>query len=204
MHPTDAALFAATPLLPAPRFGVLPELAEGHKRLLGGSSGLYVEARTSAWDVCLPVAAVPMPYGDVQPRLRCEAGAVPRALVEAFIAEAKAQSHREIAAAIVLDDGGEFELRWPEIETSSAGHVRYIDSDIDDDRLVIDLHSHAGARAFFSQQDDRSDGSRRGPYLAMVIGRCADDVPEVATRLVLPPHLIPLSPDVLKAFEVFA
>jgi PRTRC genetic system protein A len=119
---------------------------------------------------------------------------VPRALVEAFIAEAKAQSHREIAAAIVLDDGGEFELRWPEIETSSAGHVRYIDSDIDDDRLVIDLHSHAGARAFFSQQDDRSDGSRRGPYLAMVIGRCADDVPEVATRLVLPPASDPTLP----------
>lgn len=204
MHPTDAALFAATPLVPAPRFGFLPPLAEGQKRLLGGSSGLYVEALTQAWDVCVPVAAVKMPYGDVQPRIRCPTGPVPRGLLREFIDAAREQCDRELAAAVVINDEGAFELIWPEVETSSAGHVRYIDSGIDDDRLVIDLHSHARSRAYFSHQDDASDLSRRGPYLAMVVGRCADAEPEVATRLALPPYLLPLSHELLKTLGVFA
>lgn len=204
MHAADAALFAATPLVPAPRFGALDPLAEGQKRLLGGSAGLYIEARTAAWDLCVPIAAVPMPYGDLQPRLTCPAGPVPRSLIEAFIERARENCDCEIAAAITIDDNGDFELLWPEVQTASSGHVRYVDSGIDDDRLVIDIHSHARGRAYFSGQDDFSDRSRRGPYLAMVVGRCADASPEIATRLVLPPYLMPLTNDLLKAFEVFA
>jgi len=204
MHPSDDALFAATPLLPAPRFGLLPPLSEGCKRLLGASSGLYVEARTQAWDVCVPVAAVSLPYGDVMPRVRCTAGPLPRGLLCEFIDVAREHCDREIAAAIVINVQGAFELIWPEIETSSSGHVRYIDSCIDDDRLVIDLHSHARSRAFFSQQDDASDLSRRGPYLAMVVGRCAEAEPEIATRLTLAPYLMPLSPERIKTLGLFA
>lgn len=204
MHPTDAVLFAATPLVPAPRFGSISPVAQGQKRLLGAQRGLYIEARTYAWDVCVPVAAVPMPYGDVRSRIRCTAGPIPRHFLLAFIAQAQAHSEREIAAAIVLNPDGAFELIWPKVEAFSSGHIRYSDTDIDDDRLVVDLHSHARSRAYFSHQDDESDLSRRGPYLAMVVGRCGDADVEIASRLVLPPYLQPLSHSDLKASGVFA
>lgn len=146
-----------------------------------------------------------MPYGDLVPRLRCAAGAVPRALLAEFIAHASANAHQEVAAAILVnEDASGFELVWPEVQSSSAGHIRYIDTGIDDARLVIDLHSHATGRAFFSSQDDESDGSRAGPYLSMVVGRCDTAKPELVACLVLPPYLIPLPIDVLKATEVFA
>lgn len=203
-HPTDAALFAATPLLPAPRFGTLESLAAGSKRILGAADGVYVEARTHAWDVCARIAECPMPYGPLSARLRCPAGPIPSDLVREFIAVACANPDREVAAAIVLAAGNtRFDLIWPQIESSSSGHVRYIDADIDDDRLVLDLHSHAGHSAFFSTTDDLSDRSRKGPYLAAVVGRCNAPQPELAVRLVLSPYLIPLSIPDLKHMQVF-
>lgn len=204
MHAADAALFAATPLLPVPRFGELPALPAGRKRLLGAADGLYVEARSLAWDVCMPVAiGVTLPYGPLAARLRCTAGPVPRAMLRRFVQAAMASPDREIAAAVVIGPRGDFELVWPRVESASAGHVRYIDSDIDDERLVLDLHSHACAPAYFSAQDDASDGSRMGPYLAVVVGRCDRDDPEVATRLVMPPYLIPMTLPGQHELEVF-
>lgn len=203
MHPMDATLFAATPLLPVPRFGTLPTLAEGHKRLLGSAQGLYVEARSAAWDVCARIATVALPYGEMMPRLRCPAGAIPLALVNAFVAQAQANPAREIAAAIVLSDTG-FALVWPTIESSSGAHVRYIDTDIDEDRLVIDLHSHGHHDAIFSGTDDASDRSRRGPHLSMVVGRCHTAHPTMSARMCLSPYLLPMSLTDLKAQQVFA
>jgi PRTRC genetic system ThiF family protein/PRTRC genetic system protein A len=152
-------------------------LAVGHKRLLGSAQGLYVEARSAAWDVCARVATVALPYGEMSPRLRCPAGAIPLALLNTFVAQAQASPAREIAAAIVLSDTG-FALVWPTVESSSSAHVRYIDTDIDEDRLVIDLHSHGHHDAIFSGTDDNSDCSRRGPHLSMVVGRCHTDQPD--------------------------
>lgn len=204
MHPADTVLFAATPLVPAPRFGTVDALPVGAKRILGAADGVYVEARTHAWDVCARIADCPLPYGPLLPRLRCPAGPIPAALVQEFIAVACAHPDREVAAAIVLaPDDSQFSLIWPEIESSSAGHVRYIDDAIDDDRLLLDLHSHAGHAAYFSRTDDASDRSRKGPYLAAVVGRCGEPQPELAVRLVLSPYLIPLSLPDLKRMQVF-
>jgi PRTRC genetic system protein A len=205
LHAADAALFAATPLLPVPRFGSLPPLLSGAKRLLGARDGLYVEARTTAWDVCLALARTAMPYGDQQTRLRCPAGPVPLALLRAFIERARATPEQEVAAAIVVDADGEgFSLMWPPIQSASAGHVRYIDTDVDDDRLVVDLHSHGRLSAFFSETDHASDLSRRGPYLALVVGECDRTEPTLVARMVLPPYLVPIDLPSLKALQVFA
>jgi len=78
------------------------------------------------------------------------------------------------------------------VQSASAAHVRYVDT-TDDRRLVFDLHSHAGGSAYFSQTDDVSDGSRPGPYIAVVVGHCEREVPELVARVVLPPYLVPIT-----------
>jgi len=84
----DRALFAATPLLPAPRFGVLPELEVGAKRFLGAAKGVFVEARSEAALARLQVARCALPYGDLCPLLRLAAGPVPKTLLRTFVERA--------------------------------------------------------------------------------------------------------------------
>lgn len=204
MHAMDEVLFAATPLLPAPRFGTRTPPEVGGKQFLCASDGVYVAARSHAWDLTHRLATVPLPFGAVGERLVLTAGPIPRALLEAFISAAQERPDTEVAAAIVLDEAGQYRLVWPGIESTSGSHVSYRDGDIDDDRLVCDLHSHGRHRAFFSHTDDASDRSRRGPYLAIVVGACDSPTPELAARMVLSPYLWSLSHDTFRAAKVFA
>lgn len=188
-HPVDSVLFAATPLLPVPRFGTLASLAPGGKRFLAGSDGLYVQASTEVMDVTMKLAATKLPFGDCCERIVLSQGPIPMTLIKDFVRASRQNYPNEIAAAIVLGDDGQYELVWPEVQSASGGHVRYVDSVLDDDRLVVDLHSHGEHGAFFSATDDASDCSRRGPYLAIVVGRLLSESPQVAVRLALAPYL---------------
>jgi PRTRC genetic system protein A len=188
----DATLFAGVPLLPAPRFGSLPALLPGQKRFLAAMDGIYVEACSHAMSVRLKVGEGLLPYGPMSNEVRLSAGPVPRALLREFVERAQAQSDCEIAAAVVLDGEGVYRLHWPTVHHASAAHVHYADQ-IDDDRLVLDLHTHATGPAFFSAMDDASDRSRPGPYFACVVGRCDRDDPELVARAVLAPYLQPLA-----------
>jgi PRTRC genetic system protein A len=201
--PRDVAVAAVTPILPMPRHGPLPPLACGAKRLLAAGDGLYLEALTPALDLCWPLAPVPTPYGPLAARLRTHSP-IDRHLLATVLQAAKATPEREIAAAICRRaDGRGHEIVWPPIQSSGAGHVTYRD-EIDDDRLVLDIHSHGRGAAFFSRQDDTSDLSRRGPYLAAVIGRCDRAEAEITFRLVCAPYLIPLDVADLIQHGVFA
>lgn len=185
----DATLFP--PLVPAPRFGTLSELQAGKKRFIGAADGVYVEASTEALRLRLRVARAVLPYGPLAAQVDLDAGPVPRALLREFVECAQAHAEREVAAAVVLDGNGIYRLHWPAVEDASAGHVSYRDT-LDDARLVLDLHSHAGGAAFFSRTDDASDLTRPGPYFALVVGRCNQADPEIVARAVLPPYLQPL------------
>lgn len=192
MSALDAAVRNAVPLEGAPHGAAMPVLAAGRKRLVCAADGLYLEARTPALHVRTRIAEATTPYGPVGGLLQPCAGPVPMALVAQFVAAAQASPRTEIAGLIELTGQGHA-LRLLDSISSGAGHVSYADRDIDDDGLVIDLHSHGVFPARFSAQDDESDLSRRGPYIAMVVGRCDTARPEIVTRLVLPPHLIPLT-----------
>ncbi|AVQ00248.1 PRTRC system protein A (plasmid) [Ahniella affigens] len=188
-HPTDAVLFAATPLIPVPRFGTLAPLDRGAKRFLAGADGLYVQSSTEAMEVTMKLAPVKLPFGECCERIVLPNGPIPMALIKDFIRASRQSYPNEIAAAIVLGDAGHYELVWPEVQSASGGHVRYVDSVVNDDRLVVDLHSHGEHDAFFSRTDDESDCSRRGPYMAFVVGRLRSERPQVAVRLALAPYL---------------
>ena len=64
-----------------------------------------------------------------------------------------------------------YEMFAPDLVSSSDSHVSYRDALPDGCDLVVDLHSHGEFDAFFSTDDDKSDGN--GIYLAGVIGKCS-------------------------------
>jgi PRTRC genetic system protein A len=195
LSPLDACLQASCPTVMAPHQGALPELSAG-KRLVMAADGLYLEVRSESLHALQRLIAVPTPYGPIEPFLRLSNGPIPTALLRRAT-DAAAATPNEVAFCIVSEGQGTYRLIEPTVHSSSLGHITYADT-VDDNALVIDLHSHGDLRAFFSAQDDRSDLARPGPYIAIVIGRCST-APEIALRLVSPPYLIPLPPSALQA-----
>lgn len=185
----DKALQAALPALPVPHDSDLPALPAGQRRLLLAADGLYLQARSSVMQVSVRVATATLPYGPHQQQVILSHGPVPASLVREAARLASATPDKEVAAAVVWKEGA-YRLEVPEVISAGAGHVSYHDR-LDDDALVMDIHSHGAGRAFFSSTDDASDLARPGPYLALVLGCCGGPM-EVALRLVCPPHLVEL------------
>lgn len=187
-HQLDVAARQSLPLVPMSHADDLSDLPVGEKRLLCGANGLYVEARSPALHVVAQVAQSETPYGKVRKFIR-PTSAIPGVLIQQFILYA--QHHAGIEVAAVIHDsprGANLSLLTP--RSNDVGHVAYDDAAVDDDNLLVDLHSHGRLDAYFSAQDNASDMSRRGPYLAIVVGNCDQSRPSVAVRLVLPPYLI--------------
>lgn len=189
----DRVLFQATPMLMAPRFGVLPQLEPGNRRLISAADGIYIEARSPAIHLCQRIAKAVMPYGVVEPFVRLVYGNIPMALLNQARRHATDNPESEVAACLLLDHAAKaYRCVYPEVISSSHGHISYRDA-IDDSDLVIDFHSHAHHPAYFSDQDDQSDLARPGPYIALVAGNC--DLPNRQThaaRIVCPPYLLPM------------
>lgn len=198
LSPRDKALQAALPTLPVPHDSDLPALKPGQRRLLLAADGLYLQARSSVMQVSVRVASSTLPYGPHQQTVIFTHGPVPASLLRNAAQLASATPDKEVAAAVVWKDG-RYQLELPEVISAGAGHVSYRDQ-LDDDTLVMDIHSHGKGPAFFSSTDDASDLARPGPYLAICLGRC-DGPMELAVRLVCPPHLVELPARIIAAAE---
>lgn len=186
LHPLDDATLAAAPLRPNLWTG-LPDVAVGCKDFVAAANGLFVRTATPALRVCLPVARASLPYAPMKGSIVPANGPVPRALLDQFMTWAADCPDLEIAAVIETHGAG-YRLRRLDHDSNGAAHVSYDDRQVNDDALVFDLHSHGQLPGFFSAQDDQSDLSRRGPYLAGVVGHCGV-TNDLALRLVLPPYL---------------
>lgn len=186
----DAALQAAFPIVPVPRYGALPELASGARRYLAAADGLYLEAR-GAIDVCARVAATALPYGPIgdRPPVALPYGPIPAAVVDEAVARAREASPHE-TALLVLAGADRYELVVPTITEATRGSVRYEEQGIDATRVVLDIHSHGRLPAYFSSTDDASDLSRIGPHVSLVFGRCEGDELEAAVRICCGHHLL--------------
>lgn len=201
MGTPDEILYSACPIHPAPTFAGFQPLTAPGKRLIAARDGLYLEAFSPAMHVLQPVAAVPTPYGEVTPFIRLHNGRIPRQLLHQVASESLSASPSEVAFIIHREAGG-YSLHTPTTISASAGHISYHDTR-DSDQLVVDIHSHGAAGAFFSSRDDASDLSRQGPYIAGVIAPRTDPKDtRVIFRLVCPPYLIPLPANAIK--ELFA
>ena len=188
----DQVLQSSMPMVMAPVFGQLPTLAVGAKRLIAANDGIYIEMRTPVLWACQLVQAMPMPYGQQQAFLNLKHGPMLAPALSLFMRQAAQACPNEHAAMVVADQQG-YDLQALSIASSTPVSVTYCQEDIDDDALVIDIHSHGDLDAFFSNTDDESDLSRRGPYIAVVVGKCRTlNTAQSMARLVSPPYLIPL------------
>lgn len=199
--PRDAALAAALPIQAA-LFARQRPLPTGQKRIIASADAIMVEASSPALHVCQPIAQCSLPYSPMAPFVRPALGPVPLQLLREFERWAVQESHHEIAAVIEVHEGT-YRLRRLEANSQSASHVSYDDSQVDDDTLVIDLHSHGVLSPAFSYTDDESDRSRRGPHIAMVVGECGRSN-RFNARVCVSPYLISTSINELVTAGVLA
>lgn len=184
-HPRDRVLFSQTPMLMMPSYGPLPTLEFGRRRYIAAADGIYLQARTRALDLTLRLASFELPFGPLQEQVALIGGFLPRALYQEIAAHALAQAPKEWAGLVHWSEADErYVLTVPEIVEVSNAHIRYRGERIDQQRLVLDIHSHGLLSAGFSARDDTSDEC--GIHFASVLGNCQSAKTMTAiTRLVV-------------------
>jgi len=186
MDPRDTALQASCPVLAAPRFSELPDMANG-QRLIVAANGLFVQVRLD-WLDCVqrltPAIGLPLPYGAVEERLRFAFGVLPIRLIEAFV-EAGRQGLPDEVAGVLIYRRGRQSLRLAVCEPmyASPGRIEYRRPAMaDDETVAVDLHTHGRGLPFWSADDDRDD---QGIKVAGVFGCLHQPRPSAEFRLVL-------------------
>jgi PRTRC genetic system protein A len=186
MDPRDSALQASCPVIAAPRFGELPEMANG-QRLVVAANGLFVQVRLD-WLDCVqrlaPAIDLPLPYGEMSERLRFAFGVLPIHLIEQFV-DAGRKSLPDEAAGVLIYRRGARSLRLALCEPihASPGRIAYRRPAMaDDETVAVDLHTHGRELPFWSADDDRDD---QGIKVAGVFGCLHQTRPLAEFRLVL-------------------
>jgi len=162
MNHSDQLLQTLTPAVMVPKFGAFEFLQTNGHRFLVAKDGLWLEAKRPWIHLCLPIARqeqVEMPFGKVEEHINMLTDPIPKRLLEDFLQIAQDHCPNEVAAWIVWDeDRRRYHLRQLENITASRDECSFHrPSLMDHEWLVMDLHSHAHDKAFFSEQDDVDD-----------------------------------------------
>jgi PRTRC genetic system protein A len=190
MDPRDEALRRSCPTVAAPRFGPLPEMANG-QRVIVAANGVFLQTRLDWLDCTMRIAEIgqspPLPYGVVRERMDFAFGVIPMRLLDTFVGIGRAGLPNEVAGGLIYarTSGG---LRLEVYETLQAtpdGIDYRMPLLADDESIAIDLHTHGCAAAFWSSTDNGDD---RGVKLAGVFGHLHRDKPSAAFRLAVNGH----------------
>lgn len=113
---------------------------------------------------------VPMPFGPLEATVEFRCNPVPLAVVDDYRALALAAWPNEHAGALVWNEKtGQWRVKERRALSADRYHIRYAEVDTEPgEHLVVDVHSHGAAGAFFSAQDDLDDCAAM--KVAMVIG----------------------------------
>lgn len=195
MNPRDLALQTIAPMVMVPKFEELQPLQTVGHRFLAAADGTWLELRRAWLYARVQVVAqhaVPMPYGTVEPTLQLLYGTVPKSLLSEFIEQAKAGLPNEVAAAVIWNERtGDLRLQPFEAVTASPGHITYRTASIEaGENVVMDLHSHGTAPAFFSRTDNQDD--KGAVKVAGVVGNLDKPEQSFAFRLCALGLFIPL------------
>lgn len=192
----DEILQKSFPTVLAPRFSRLEKLQASGERFILTKACLQFEV-SRPW-----VHAVhrisgdferSTPYGDGFPEmvtLRC--GPMPKAMMQRFLVQARLAAPFETAAWIVWDENSK-EFQYVELEISSASRdrVQFARPALPvGTHLVLDIHSHGEANAFFSGTDDQDDADQL--CLSMVVGRVSQESPAQVARLSMLGAFVPM------------
>lgn len=186
IDPRDVALQASCPVLAAPRYGALPEMANG-QRLIVATNGLFVQVRLD-WLDCLqrltPTIGLPLPYGVVEEHLRFAFGVLPIRLIDAFVEAGRRGLPDEVAGVLIYGRATRsLRLALCEPMYASPGRIEYRRPTMaSDETVAVDLHTHGRGLPFWSADDNRDD---QGIKVAGVFGCLHQAKPLAEFRLVL-------------------
>lgn len=186
LHFIDKALQAECPTVMVPAHGELEPMEAPGRRFLSASDGLWVEIKRPWLHLVWPVAlhnGYPVPYGQLEKKIKLAFGVIDQDLIRLFIAEAKGSSPNEMGAWLVWDDM-QRKLVYRRLDVTHAGpaSLKFNCPQLaPHESLAVDLHSHCVLPAFFSQEDDRDD--LQTIKIAGVFGRIQNAVPESKFRL---------------------
>ena len=129
MDPRDQALLAACPVVAAPRFGALPDMANG-QRIVVARNGWFVQTRLDWLDsitaLGLEPPAMRLPYGEVQECLRFSFGQLPIRMIEEFVAYGRQHLPDEAAGVLIYSRStGRLRLAICEAERASPVRIDY-------------------------------------------------------------------------------
>lgn len=186
MDARDQALLASCPVVAAPRFGELSDMANG-QRLIVAANGVFVQVRLD-WLDCVhrltPPVGLPLPYGHVEERLRFSFGVLPIRLIEDFLDTARKGLPDEVAGVLIYRRGTRsLRLALCEPMCASPARIEYRRPAMQGDETVaVDLHTHGCGFPCWSADDDRDD---QGIKVAGVFGCLHQPRPQAEFRLVL-------------------
>ncbi len=189
MHKLDEIIQAQFPVHVMPKYGSFEPLQTSGHRYLLGKDGLKLEIRRPWLHAVVALHDVPfaqLPFGDCpndSVDLLC--GPIPGEFSRRFFKQARESAPNECAAWLVWDAN---HATWEYVELKATSATPdYVDVQRpalkEGAWLVMDLHSHGHARAFFSAKDDEDDRSE--VKLAGVFGNVSDQQPSVALRACL-------------------
>lgn len=186
----DEYVARTTPVVVVPQAEPLAQLDGIGHRFLAAQDGMHVEFRRAWCHGIQQVApsALQLPFGLVKPSFKTTCGRPPQWLYEQFIAMARRALPNEVAAWFVWDERVSAEQAWSLVElspiSSSSNHIEFERVALEPGQhVVVDIHSHGRAKAFFSSTDDRNDAELRDVKISVVIGHLDRPVVSSVQRL---------------------
>lgn len=172
----DRYISGSTPAMPVSHGSHETLTTSGHRYLVA-REGLFVEVARPWVRAVLRAgpSLVPLPFGSGE-RLRgitLHCGQIPTRLLDAFVAQARHALPNECGAWIVWHEASKaFRLIPLKPIEATADRLTYERPMLEADwHLVLDVHSHGSACAFFSSTDDRDDSHTSEVKVAGVVGQ---------------------------------
>lgn len=124
-----------------------------------------------------------LPYGNFHNITQLNVPKVPRELFAGFKQYAVANCRREVGASIIWNEfTNAYRLQQLDAIASSADELVYAHARLDEgEHVIVDCHSHARGKAFFSAIDDADDSNHVN--FALVYGHCDQANQSSAMRL---------------------
>lgn len=187
----DRAIQSSFPLAIAPHEGNLPGSGQNGTRYIAAEDGIYREVQTEWMRRTKLHARCSLPYGSAQESVEFLLPTPPRELWLEFFEQSIAVLPNEHAALMVWNTTAQ---NWRLVARTFAhacpDRIDYIEPNLaEHDLAVVDVHSHATDRAFFSPRDNTDDAG--GIKISACVGR-VDASPEIVMRLVCIDEFIPI------------
>lgn len=175
--PTAAALAEAMPLLIQPYQGKSSAIDEilnsrANEALILGNNGLYMIVTRPWVTAIIPIFShdIPAPYGAVEPGISLRCNIIPEELIEESIRIFTEALPNESGTFIIWhEDKKTFRLESTNEITATPSHLHYYQPVLSSkEHIVLDMHSHGTAPAFWSATDDQDD--RNHTRICAVLG----------------------------------